>query len=518
MLLLKPSFEILTPLDSEHILSMIERAGRTCYKSEDRITEDSAARFCKSILMNQHLSVIEHVSATVRLICDRGYSHELCRHRLASFCLSGDTVVCAYKYKVGGSSKRWTLEELYSWRFDKKRKGRLKLIRLRSVDNNGRIVPNQICSGMKEVFEVSCLSGRKVKASKDHLFKTPDGWRRLEELSPGDRIIANGVQALENKEWLHRVYIEENNTLSEVAKLAGCCVTLVTRALRKHGINKPLSMRKNRKPGHGNPGMHSLEERKRISERMSGDRSPSWKGDSASPNAGRLRANKMYSPDKCWGCETSSGVERHHMDENPVNNSPDNVKFLCQKCHKAFHFGQGVLTVFSDEIVSIVSAGVEQTYDLEMKGEPHNFVANGLVVHNSQESTRYVNYAKKGIAFILPPWVDIAEGNYDSFDCAQIAVTREHPAATIMWLNAMLAAERHYNELLNQGWQPQQARSVLPNSLKTEIVVTANMREWRHIFQQRTAKAAHPQMRELMIPLLEEFQKAIPVLFDDIDA
>jgi thymidylate synthase (FAD) len=80
----------------------------------------------------------------------------------------------------------------------------------------------------------------------------------------------------------------------------------------------------------------------------------------------------------------------------------------------------------------------------------------------------------------------------------------------------MLRSEVAYKKLLTDHWTPQQARSVLPNSLKTEIVVTANMREWRHIFKMRTPKAAHPQMREIMIPLLEEVNGAIPVLFEDI--
>jgi thymidylate synthase (FAD) len=77
-------------------------------------------------------------------------------------------------------------------------------------------------------------------------------------------------------------------------------------------------------------------------------------------------------------------------------------------------------------------------------------------------------------------------------------------------------AERSYLALLQQGWTPQQARTVLPNSLKTEIVVTANIREWRTIFKQRTSKAAHPQMRELMCPLLIELTSILPELFEDI--
>lgn len=80
----------------------------------------------------------------------------------------------------------------------------------------------------------------------------------------------------------------------------------------------------------------------------------------------------------------------------------------------------------------------------------------------------------------------------------------------------MRACEKAYLELIKLGASPQEARSVLPNSLKTEIVMTMNLREWRHFFKLRTADNAHPQMREITRPLLNEFKKQIPVIFDDI--
>ncbi len=86
-----------------------------------------------------------------------------------------------------------------------------------------------------------------------------------------------------------------------------------------------------------------------------------------------------------------------------------------------------------------------------------------------------------------------------------------------IWLNAMSLAEFHYKKLLDNAWSPQEARSVLPNSLKTEIVVTANLREWRTILKQRTSPAAHPQMREIMCPLLEVLQEELPAVFDNIN-
>jgi thymidylate synthase (FAD) len=81
---------------------------------------------------------------------------------------------------------------------------------------------------------------------------------------------------------------------------------------------------------------------------------------------------------------------------------------------------------------------------------------------------------------------------------------------------AMSQAATHYSELREFGWSPQQARSVLPNSLKTEIVTTCNPREWRHIFRLRTSGAAHPQMQEIMTPLLGRFVREWPILFEDL--
>ena len=85
MKIIKPYYEIIDPIDGEAILRKIELCGRTCYKSEDRITEDSARKFVSGIIKSGHHSVIEHVNITVRFVCDRGISHELVRHRLAGY-------------------------------------------------------------------------------------------------------------------------------------------------------------------------------------------------------------------------------------------------------------------------------------------------------------------------------------------------------------------------------------------------------------------------------------------------
>lgn len=85
------------------------------------------------------------------------------------------------------------------------------------------------------------------------------------------------------------------------------------------------------------------------------------------------------------------------------------------------------------------------------------------------------------------------------------------------WINAMKVAEKSYFQMLKNGANPQEARSVLPNSTKTEITITANYREWRAFFKLRTAKAAHPQIQEVTRPLLKELKSKLPIIFDDIE-
>lgn len=138
------------------------------------------------------------------------------------------------------------------------------------------------------------------------------------------------------------------------------------------------------------------------------------------------------------------------------------------------------------------------------RGVSHEFVRHRLCSF-AQESQRYVNYSleKNGdgdISFIRPL-------EFNDID--------EKHKFTI-WKDAMQIAENMYLDLIDIGTRPEVARSVLPNSVKTEINIKANLREWRHLLKLRTAKDAHPEIRRLCVPLLKEFKSLIPVVFDDI--
>lgn len=169
-----------------------------------------------------------------------------------------------------------------------------------------------------------------------------------------------------------------------------------------------------------------------------------------------------------------------------------------EKEGSAERFIQNIINRGHESVLEHAGFTVEFIVD---RGVSHELVRHRIASF-SQSSTRYCNFSKdrfgNEITVIKPCFFD------------------EHSKEYLEWLHACEAAEKSYFSLLNFGCSPEEARSVLPNSLKTNIVITANAREWRHIFKLRTAKEAHPQCREVMIPLLKELKEKLPVLFSDI--
>lgn len=171
--------------------------------------------------------------------------------------------------------------------------------------------------------------------------------------------------------------------------------------------------------------------------------------------------------------------------------------------HSGFNFVNKIIAKGHESVLEHFSISVRVICD---RGVSHEIVRHRIASY-SQESTRYCNY-KGGVCFVIPPWVNIDPGEYNH-------LVNENYAEAI-WFFQCRSAEEGYLKLLQEGWSPQQARSVLPNSLKTEIVMTMNLREWRHFFKLRCARAAHPQMREIAILMLARFAMDLPAVFEDL--
>lgn len=167
----------------------------------------------------------------------------------------------------------------------------------------------------------------------------------------------------------------------------------------------------------------------------------------------------------------------------------------------ASKFVKGIIKSGHETVIEHVSISVRFICD---RGVSHELVRHRIASF-SQESTRYCNYSKdkhnNEITFIEPCFWERQTPHY------------------FEWIDTMEILEESYLRMIKNGAQPQQARAVLPNSLKTEIVMTCNLREWRHFFKLRalgTTGKPHPQMLELTIPLLKEFAELAPVIFGDL--
>ena len=183
----------------------------------------------------------------------------------------------------------------------------------------------------------------------------------------------------------------------------------------------------------------------------------------------------------------------------------ERVARVCYKSEDKITYGS------AEKIVrSLIKRGHEamlEHFSLSVKFTVDRGVSHEIVRHRvasfAQESTRYCNYGKSGdVAFIRPLFFEEDTPEMDN------------------WVSICMDCERHYLDLINEGRSPQEARSVLPNSLKTEVVMTANLREWRHFLKLRacgTTGKPHPQMLEVAVPLLKELQEKVPVVFEDLE-
>lgn len=179
-----------------------------------------------------------------------------------------------------------------------------------------------------------------------------------------------------------------------------------------------------------------------------------------------------------------------------IGGEADFVRSLIQRGHES---------VIEHEKVSVVL-----TCD---RGVTHEIVRHRLASY-SQESTRYCNYTGGKFGNEMT-FIEIATA-LDIDPKTKLLEGDDKQDILIEWVCAMQDAEDHYRNMIDAGASPQIARSVLPNSLKAEIAVTMNLREWRHFFKLRAAPEAHPQMREVAGMLLDAFKDVIPVIFEDL--
>lgn len=209
----------------------------------------------------------------------------------------------------------------------------------------------------------------------------------------------------------------------------------------------------------------------------------------------------------------------------------DGVKELqhIEKIGRVCYKSEGRITEDGESAKKFVSMLIKRGHEamiehssLSVKFIVDRGVSHELVRHRiasfAQESTRYCNYANDKFGNEITV-IDLFGGMQLDIAMNKNKDMTEEKLTEIYqeWVKAIEDSEKHYLKMLELGATPQIARAVLPNSTKTEITITANYREWRNFFKLRTPSSAHPQMREITIPLLIELKQKLPIIFNDID-
>ena len=170
-------------------------------------------------------------------------------------------------------------------------------------------------------------------------------------------------------------------------------------------------------------------------------------------------------------------------------------------------------------IMQVHHESILEFVDITVKFTCSRVTSQSIVRHRlgsyAQESTRYCNYSKdkfdNQLTFIIPQWSMLSQGEYTVDDVLENAEPRD-----CIFLENCKNAELTYNRLVKVGCRAEEARDVLPLSVKTEINVKYNLREWRHFFELRCSSKAHPEIRLLARTLLKRFHEEIPLIFDDL--
>ena len=513
MKIVKPWVEI-KQFDGVQLMKNLELAAKQCYRTQSNITEDSYKHFLRNCISRGHESVIEHEKVSLRMCCDIGVYKDLTRHRHASFSIEST------RYCVAGSTKltfknphnRYTVAELYNM-VQNSKNGSWKRIKIRQLDENtGKLqysnIKNIYKTGIKKCYKIVTDLHYELVCTLDHQIYTPNGYMKLQDLKINDYIYVNGqtiTQPLyQNYDWLYYQYITLNKSYVEIADEFGYVLSTIKKWGHKFKLPYKGCGYKNSNREPWNKGLSENDDIrvKNQANALRKNRYDRWKVDSydRAPNGQVIleatdRVYRKYRKDYCEICDRKDcKLEVHHKDGNHNNFNETNFITTCPKCHQGVE-NKSLDILYADKIIAIEYVGNLEVYDIEMNNDNHNFVANGVIVHNC-------NYSKdkfgNEITFIEPCNIENGTTEY------------------AQWFNLMNIIEKTYNEMARLGCKPDQLRLLLPHSTAAEIYMTANMREWRHIFSLRAQKETHPAVQQVMIPLLLYFKEQMPELFDEI--
>lgn len=474
MKIVNPSAQI-TQISGD--LQTIEHAARTCYKSEDRITHGSAERLVGTLIDRGHHAMLEFVDVTVRFITDRGIANEIVRHRIASYAQEST------RY-VSSSSK----SDMSKFELDTE-------------------------AGICDAYIV----GNSMKNISDNTNLTE--WDVRKTLNKNDI----EIRGLTNDDERDNHFFEKIDS-SEKAYLLGIIQT------DRNGTNFTITQHKEYY-WYIDILCHIFSDYVSIS-------------DERNSKAIQIGSKKIVEDLINIGIVPNKIKEQTHEDVETLWKSiPSKYK---NSFIRGLIDGDGWVRYFvqeggSDKSCNIgVCSANERLIDLiiDLIKEKFAYICEkskndnifSLIISDYNKSIEIGNWLYEDFAYPFghpkksSAWIDELKNDYPLSDFGDekfkiiipTFVKDSNSNVKYAFYKFLWSSEKTYKDFRNMGLSPQEARSVLPLCLKTEIIMKTNLRSWRNFFELRTSPAAHPEMRRVTIPLLEEFKKQIPIIFDDI--
>ena len=572
MRIVEPIVEILTNINGDEILKHLEQVGRVCYKSEDKITDTSAKKFVEMIIKSGHEAVIEHFNITVKFITDRGCCYDKDTKVLTSngwkyFCdinlddrfvsLNDENNIehikanKFIKHKYAGDMHHWHSTQIdlmvtpnhNMWVYDyHKRSEKSRIWKfIKSEDaNNKRYMFNKSANPINnigcDVYKINGLTVPRgfwnqeyedISYNANRFFELIGWWATDGSISEGKNGCGKRITISQTKKAGRERIIYLLNELDINHTIYDTEIRINSPQLYswlKHNFIIGEDMRKTYYlciPRWFYNELSSDNLKAFLSGVIGGDGTPHTKGSGFQI----YTASKQFAEDLVELALYIGKAANYYIQEPRKRTFPNGVKSECKEQYVVSivsttetlfsikNLTNKDLVTYDDYVYCVELPMYHRLYVMRNGkscwcGNSHEIVRHRIASY-AQESTRYVNYSKdkfgNEITVIKPSHISSKDvnGNYDeSYED---------------WYIGCRTAEDSYFKLIADGCKPQTARSVLPTCTKTEIVMTTNLREWRHFLRLRTSKAAHPDIRVIAIDLLNKFKAMIPVVFDDIN-
>lgn len=529
--------------------------------------QDNYAKLLKYCIDHKHWSIFEMAFLTLEINTTRGLAAQILRHRsftFQEFCMSGDTNIYFDLPNAVKKGKRQkyslTLEHLYkNWTKSNFHRNKISNMKVRVFDEKNKILTHSnikevFQTGIKDIFEITLENGKTIKSTKEHKVLTKNGFISLENaiglslinntavMSKNTFIGCNGVLLHQNYDWLINAKIrniKNGKGVSGIAEDAGVSYNTIRKWLKKHNLTfskketATYTQIWNKGKFGYSTGTRSIETRKKMSlSARKGKDSNLWKGGVSSErkmiqaDIAKYRNDLMkdynYSCGLCSNVITRS-VHIHHIipvSENiSLSREYNNLMPVHAKCHMDHHRLSGeqktwreksagnTMTVSWSKVKKVKYLGKEMTYDLEINHDSHNYVANGVIVHNSQR------YADTNLLADEVPMFELRrqdtknrQNSIDDIDQEIVfkwnSKIREHFAKS----------KAIYDGMIKDGIAKECARFILPLATPTRLYMSGSLRSWVTYIALREKNGTQKEHIEIAKECKNIFCEQFPVI------